>query len=338
MSVDDDWECFMQSNNLSSDAIDYNTTHECSEDVSANIECTPLNISTKTNIIYLNTSLNLEDIFWKIPVLQYSDLNPGVIKKQIKLLSLSTEQFEKNKLHIKRHSDNYVDEYVIYNTNRVNVRQDNFKDERKVSIGISKKDILTQRVKQTCAFYNCFVIIVRLLFENEYREMHVKAFNTGKIEIPGTHNNELFKLLQQEILNILQPYYETILSFDDKLCETILINSNFNAGFNIKREALSNILRMKYNISVYYDPCSYPGIQCKYKMNQDTSISFMIFRTGSVLIVGKCTDDDIYTVYNFIKDVLKLNYSKIVDDSTHVKIPNHRKNKKVRKRTIYISN
>ena len=45
-------------------------------------------------------------------------------------------------------------------------------------------------------------------------------------------------------------------------------------------------------------------------------ISFMIFRTGSVLIVGKCTEDIIMMVYAFIKTVFRANYNDIVDMQT----------------------
>ena len=30
----------------------------------------------------------------------------------------------------------------------------------------------------------------------------------------------------------------------------------------------------------------------------------MIFRTGSVLIVGKCDDEQLYKIYNYIKNIL----------------------------------
>ena len=56
------------------------------------------------------------------------------------------------------------------------------------------------------------------------------------------------------------------------------------------------------------DSCSYPGIQCKYKLKNDIEISFMIFRTGSVLIVGKCNDDELNEIYSFLKDLFKNEY------------------------------
>ena len=47
------------------------------------------------------------------------------------------------------------------------------------------KDILSYRGKKRGAFYNCFVIILRIKIDNAFQEIHVKIFNTGKMEIPG---------------------------------------------------------------------------------------------------------------------------------------------------------
>jgi hypothetical protein len=40
-------------------------------------------------------------------------------------------------------------------------------------------------------------------------------------------------------------------------------------------------------------------------------ISFMIFRTGSVLIVGKCNEDVLREIYDFIKTMLETEYMTI---------------------------
>ena len=156
------------------------------------------------------------------------------------------------------------------------------------------------------------------------------------MEIPGVHNDELFYLVQIHLLSLLQPYFEDKLHFKDELCETVLINSNFNSGFSIKRCKLHNLLRMKYNISSCYDPCSYPGIQCKYNFkDSQNTISFMIFRTGSVLIVGKCNDEQLYTVYDFLKNIFIEEYENIKDNYLIPEKP-EKKNKKRKKRTIVI--
>jgi hypothetical protein len=66
-----------------------------------------------------------------------------------------------------------------------------------------------------------------------------------------------------------------------------------------------------------------------------TEISFMIFRTGSVLIVGNCTERILKFVFDFIKKVLTDEYQTI-----HVLTEepvNKNKKVKLRKRIVIMS-
>ena len=213
-------------------------------------------------------------------------------------------------------------------------KKKDFKDIKKISVGMCKKDIINKKTKEKSAFYNCIVLILRVKFQDLYREVHVKMFNTGKLEIPGVKEEELLFQTLDLLIKLLKPISgnETIDYKKDEM-QNVLINSNFNCGFNIDRERLYDILKNKYNIKSCFDTCSYPGIQCEfhYKLNQDSSfvqtgelpididnkniknitskdeytkVSFMIFRTGSVLMVGKCGENVIKYIYGFLKDLL----------------------------------
>ena len=62
----------------------------------------------------------------------------------------------------------------------------------------------------------------------------------------------------------------------------------------------------------------------------------MIFRTGSVLIVGNCNEDILNIIYEYLKKIIFLEYDKIF-----IKINNEDKkntNKKVRKKVILFTN
>ena len=125
---------------------------------------------------------------------------------------------------------------------------------------------MTCRGKVKNAFYNCFAIILRFKFQQEYREIHVKVFNTGKLEIPGVLNHEILFKVKVMVIELLTPHVSLPLDFlEHDIEQNVLINSNFNCGFYINRDKLHNILRSsKYNIETAYDPCSYPGVKCKY--------------------------------------------------------------------------
>jgi len=349
------------------------SNYKDSQVISSNIpEPSDIYISTKSKIAYLKEPVPLS-IFWDIPVISYSTPTNGVIKKQIKINS--TTQDELNFIQNKLENEIYFEQQIMTSINNPTGRI-KFKDIRKITIGISKKDIMSYRSKKKQAFYNCFVMIIRIKILDTFKEFHIKVFNTGKLEIPGVQNDEIFETVLKTILHILQPYSDTVLSYK-QTSDTVLINSNFNCGFYIDRETLYDILKYKYNIQSIYDPCSYPGIQCKFyhddnleiqtgvqksslnsekdnnnkkdkkEKNKDknkekdksiTEVSFMIFRTGSVLIVGMCNDLILMKIYEFLKNLLKTEFTNIcqkviTDDMISVK----NNKRKIRKKIIHLS-
>ena len=302
-------------------------------------------ISTKTKIAYLNDYINLKECFWNIEVMPYSTPDEGVIKKQMKFNLLDEEEILSIQEKLKK--VDYSDEQIISHIRNPDGKI-KFKDVRKISVGICKKDITSYRCKQKSAFYNCFVLILRL-FENEcYKESHVKIFNTGKLELPGIQTDEGLNKCLNMVVNILRNHCKLNISLKDCPCETVLINSNFNCGYYIDRDKLCDILKYKYNLHTCYDPCSYPGIMSKFyynenkivqdgikdvSFNNNIEMSFMIFRTGSVLIVGKCEEDVLMIIYEFLKKILSDEYNQIYQDCSSFTY-NDDKPKKKRKRLI----
>ena len=188
MSIDDEWLNFINNNETQASDLGYNENNNENNIIP---ESTSLNISTKTKIIYLNKIIKLEDIFWKINLINYIDNIDGVIKKQIKIQTNTTDDYNFVQDKIKEYSKFYVEQNILYTTESHTVRQDNFKDVRKINIGITKKDITSYRSKLKSALYNCFVRILRIFFKEQLKEIHVKIFKTGKMEIHGINNDEL---------------------------------------------------------------------------------------------------------------------------------------------------
>jgi TATA-box binding protein (TBP) (component of TFIID and TFIIIB) len=297
-----------------------------------------INISTTTKITYLNKEIDLKNDFWKIDVMDYYTPEEGVIKKQMKYIINDNEEQE--------YFDKMVKKQVLY-TELMDLRKKNIlgtnkkigRNVYKISIGVRTKDFVNKNTKKSQAFFNCFVLIIRMKDDNGmFIEVHMKIFNTGKIEIPGMKNDDMF----YKVLSIFKTIYKrntgVDLEFKDKDIETILINSNFNCGFYINREKLYNILKTKYNLNCSYDPCTYPGIQNVFYFEKNSKdidfngiitdtqrdlnkgkrknknlnyVSFMVFRTGSILIVGKCNETTLYKIYNYIKNMLIEEYDNI---------------------------
>lgn len=324
IDVDNDWDMF---NNDMENIID--SIHEEKDENKLEIDkCSELYISTRTVIAYIKTEglINLQELFWKLPVINYNCHEIGIIKKQIKITS-STEEEVKD-IDEKLSKEKICSSQIMSNV-KSDTKRKNLKHVQKINIGICRKDIVSRRMKKKGAFYNCFVIILRIFEDDIFKEINVKVFNTGKLEIPGIQKDSTLFITLDEVIKLIQPYFNYKLSWSNEHIENVLINSNFNCGYCINREKLYYILRHKYDLVSVYDPCSYPGIQCKFYYNPNKSIqngrcdcemkcgkkktnknkniciecSFMIFRTGSVLIVGHCGEEILKIIYEFLKNI-----------------------------------
>jgi hypothetical protein len=377
-SIDDEWMQYLSTQNTSScvggllnkssNPVKLKIVEEEPNITSNNIvpKCDELYISTKTKVLFLNQEIDINNVFWNIPILEYWKPNSGVIKKQMKIVSKTPEEYEEIQERLKKVS--YYTENIIKQINNPEARRIKFKDERKITIGLSKKDIINSRGKIKNAFYNCFAMILRFEYQGTFKEIHVKIFNTGKLEIPGILNAGLLDTVKLMILDVLQSYLPKKIEFiDNENNDNVLINSNFNCGYFINRDKLYAILRSeKYGIETAYEPCSYPGVKCKFYFNNDigfdefkqngkiliedrnmkmselienkkyTEVSFMIFRTGSCLIVGNCSEKILRFIYNFIKNILETEYNNIYVENEVQVIKN--KNMKLRKKTIFMTN
>ena len=306
MSLLADWDSFLCNQPMASLAASA---------VPAMPDPSPIYISTKTVIAYLDRAIDLTGVFWSLAVLPYHVPVAGLVKKQMKFNSLSNADVDQ--IHEKLKGYDYSFTNVMF-------RQENgsgLKDIRKVTIGISKKDVLTNRPKMKGAFYNCFVMILRVKVDDVFKEFHVKVFNTGKVEIPGIQDNSHLEIIVAEMMATLHRVCPDVRYIRESE-QIVLINSNFNCNYYLNRDKLYTKMRDNHKIMAMYDPCSYPGIQCKLYLNgndvavtgsKKSCISVMIFRTGSVLMVGKCAEDALPSVYTFLNDMLKSEYKHIVD-------------------------
>lgn len=362
MELDNEWENFI--NGLESAP---ESAESCAKTGEAP-ECEDLYISTKTKLLYLNQKdIDVARIFWNVPIVEYWKPGEGVIKKQMKVASHSKEECEENTRKLKQ--TYYYTERIIKQIDNPIAKKIKFKDERKVTVGISTKNVLNYRGKDKGgAMFNCIALTFRFRNDvNRFHEIHVKVFNTGKLEIPGVLNTNLFDRVKVFILDTLRPFFEEPIGFKDIPSENVLINSNFECNYNINRDALHAILRSdKYKIDTTFDSCSYPGVKCKFyfcnkngfdiekqrgvvlqedcnlmvdeliESKKYTKVSFMIFRTGGCLIVGNCSEEILTFVYDFVKNIMKDEYQNIYMSKENIG-PAEPKKKKLRKRKITVS-
>ena len=145
-SLNTEWENFTINNKN-------NIKQEVKKKPVSEIQCSDIYISTKTKIAFLNIhNIDLETTFWNLPIINYWEPKPGILKKSMKFNCSNIEQTTKlnEKINIEKNISCDVLKEIITETK--------YKDVRKIDIGISKKDLNNCRKKKKGAFYNCFVI------------------------------------------------------------------------------------------------------------------------------------------------------------------------------------
>ena len=123
--------------------------------------------------------------------------------------------------------------------------------------------------------------------------------------------------------------------------QIVLINSDFNINFKIRRDILNSILINKYEIVSRFEPGIYPGVNNKFYWNtlykNDSTkkdgvcyckktcegkglgngdgdckkVTIAAFSSGSVIITGARQKQQIDDCYNFINKVFKENYNTV---------------------------
>lgn len=157
--------------------------------------------------------------------------------------------------------------------------------------------------------------------------------------------------------NYCQEHYDILLNNylqDIKICdfEFILFNCDFNCGFQINREKILHIINNKYKINATFDSV-YQGVKVifcynsSYENNEGyckctkpcnaksdglsdgncKKITIPIFRSGAIMITGKCTSEHVDCIYKIITKILKESYHDIVQIDN--KLPTKYKNEQI---------
>ena len=139
--LDEEWMNFNENGNFESNKK--SNTNESIND----IKCSDIYISTKTKIGYLNlTSIDLNDLFWKLPILEYHIPKNGILKKSFKINCNSKEEVLELENKIK--SNINVKETIITQIDNIHNKRHKFKDIRKIDMGLCKSDLLSCRKKK----------------------------------------------------------------------------------------------------------------------------------------------------------------------------------------------
>ena len=170
--------------------------------------------------------------------------------------------------------------------------------------------------------------------------VNVKIFNNGKFQMTGVKNIQQGK----NVVNIIYNFLNNLsLDIKEKILDNLeskikdieigMINSDFNVGFKINREILH---RLVINRGYYssFEPSIYPGVNIKYYYNASTNycglckctqicdgkgkngcckkITVAVFNSGSTIITGAQSFDQLNKGYDFISNLINEKKDEII--------------------------
>ena len=191
--------------------------------------------------------------------------------------------------------------------------------------GFSKKSLRKKRKKKVAKiFYNQSTIHV--FYGGKL--MNVKLFNNGRIQITGLKEVNQGENLIKELILYFKDF--DILDEGTELIESsiVLINSDFDLGMEIDREALHKEI-IENEIYSSFEPCIYPGVNIKYYINNNNTcgvcecinmcngkgggcgdgnckkVTIAVFMSGKVIITGGQNKEQINESYRFITNFVR---------------------------------
>ncbi len=204
----------------------------------------------------------------------------------------------------------------------------------------------SKRTKTKAKSKNCFqnqsTLIIAL---SKTRQINLKIFRNGKIQMTGLKSEEegylaantLIKKIKDISLKV--PSFITSETKEPLLSDfsIVLINSDFSAGFRIKREKLYELL-FKSGMYVSYEPDIYPGVNAKYYWNTNNKkkdgicrcsglcdgkgdgegdgnckkVTIATFQSGNVIITGARKNIQTQAAYKYINTIFRENMGEII--------------------------
>lgn len=203
--------------------------------------------------------------------------------------------------------------------------------------GFHKKLTIARRRKPAARrFDNQVTILVRLETGLEKIELtNIKVFKNANVQMTGLKTPEQGYRALEYIMGIMKTNPVITDNKEPHITnfQLRLINSDFTLGFEVKRDKLHKTLSRNHpGTFCMYEPCIYPGVKVQFNYNtwQPTSsidgickctnpcngkgngcsdggckkVTIAIFQSGSVIVTGARSYDQLISAYNYICKVL----------------------------------
>ena len=204
-------------------------------------------------------------------------------------------------------------------------------------VGASQKDIVTKKKVAKKTFFNQSTLVVRkrrMDDPNVFKEVNIKLFANGGIQMTGITGLEFGRVVLQWLLPILSSLPKAISDapLHIKTLKLQLINSDYHVNGNINRDMLHTILSDDYRLFSSFEKLIHQGVNVKYYYNEarDTrhpqgicwcptpcsgtgegesigdckKITILAFQTGDIIVTGARKKQQLDEAYAFMNTIL----------------------------------
>lgn len=208
-------------------------------------------------------------------------------------------------------------------------------------VGASARDLLTKKKAAKKTFFNQSTLVVRkrrMDDEKQFKEVNIKLFANGGIQMTGITGLEFARITLDWLLPILSalPTKMSEQPLFIKQLKIQLINSDYHVNANIHRDNLHQIMSERYSLFSSLEKLIHQGVNIKYYYNtsrtvgrpgicncerpcqgqgegddpgQCKKITILAFQTGDIIVTGARKQEQLDEAYEFMNQIL-LRHSK----------------------------
>ena len=212
-------------------------------------------------------------------------------------------------------------------------------ENKNMVLGSSYKDIFTNRKITAKSFFNQSTIVLRRKIENGWKEVNVKLFANGGIQMTGVTSSTFARESIEWLLSIINGLSESPFAEPASInrFSVQLINTDYALNMFINQDALHKILLNEYNLFSMLEKTIYQGVNTKFFYNiaypetgicqcknfckgqgsgdgegECKRITMSIFRTGKIIITGAREIKQIEATYNFLNNIFDKHHKTVL--------------------------
>jgi TATA-box binding protein (TBP) (component of TFIID and TFIIIB) len=213
--------------------------------------------------------------------------------------------------------------------------------------GACYKDLFTNRKATPKSFFNQSTIVLRRPTASGWKELNMKIFGNGGIQMTGVTSKEFavegVEWLLAQIKQLAEsPFQDTTKEPAVTKVDVSLINTDYSLNKDIQQDNLHKILMEQYNLFSMLEKTIYQGVNTKFFYNTNNGgsgickckgfckgqglgdgegeckrITMSIFRTGKIIITGARTMDQIEAAYVFLNKVFRAHAQTVLVGGGH---------------------